>query len=168
MKPVKLSDIAEALDANLMEGSFYLNTSTGETILLTSSIERFLEEHEDMLSEPTDNIETLKKIAEEELLRWEIGIFEEVIEAGVDALSYIAPLSSHEQYEIMEEYIDSIEDENVRNLLSVAIEGRGAFRRFKDSLAAIDKLSDYFDFHDHVMHEKAREWCEGGGFSYTV
>ena len=168
MKPVKLSDIAEALDTNLMEGSFYLNTSTGETMLLTSSLERFLEEHFVLLSEPTGDIEALKKLAKEELLGWEMGIFNEVIEAGVDALCHIEPLSSREQYEIMEEYIDGIEDERVRNLLYVAIEGRGAFRRFKDSLAAIGRLSDYFEFHDRVMQDKAREWCEDGGYTYTV
>ena len=41
---------------------------------------------------------------------------------------------SREGYRDMQEYIWSLEDEHLRELLEVAIQGSGAFRRFKDVL----------------------------------
>ena len=47
----------------------------------------------------------------------------------------IDPVSSREQYRWMERFIDSVEDEQeLQTKLTVAIDGKGAFRRFKDVL----------------------------------
>jgi hypothetical protein len=42
---------------------------------------------------------------------------------------------SRDGYQDMQEYIWSLEDEHLRELLEVAIQGSGAFRRFKDVLS---------------------------------
>jgi hypothetical protein len=46
----------------------------------------------------------------------------------------IEPVSSREQYRWMERFIPMIEDPELRNRLTAAIDGKGAFRRFKDVL----------------------------------
>ncbi len=46
----------------------------------------------------------------------------------------IDPVPSREQYRWMERFIESVEDESLRRRLAGAIQGRGAFRRFKDVL----------------------------------
>jgi len=46
----------------------------------------------------------------------------------------IDPVSSREQYRWMERFIATVEDEELRRRLNVAIDGKGAFRRFKDAL----------------------------------
>jgi len=46
----------------------------------------------------------------------------------------IDPVSSREQYRWMERYIPMVEDVELRAKLAVSIDGKGAFRRFKDVL----------------------------------
>jgi hypothetical protein len=46
----------------------------------------------------------------------------------------IEPVSSREQYRWMERYIPMVEDDDLQNKLTRAIDGKGAFRRFKDVL----------------------------------
>lgn len=48
----------------------------------------------------------------------------------------IDPVSSREQYRWMERYIPMVEDPELQGKLSQAIDGKGAFRRFKDVLMA--------------------------------
>jgi len=48
----------------------------------------------------------------------------------------IDPVSSREQYRWMERYIAMVEDVDLRAKLTSAIDGKGAFRRFKDVLMA--------------------------------
>jgi hypothetical protein len=47
---------------------------------------------------------------------------------------YIEPISSREQYRWMEEFIETVEESNLKDKLNIAIDGKGAFRRFKDVL----------------------------------
>jgi hypothetical protein len=51
------------------------------------------------------------------------------------AYLYIDPISSREQYKWMEEFIEEIDECPLRDKLIVAVDGKGAFRRFKDVLA---------------------------------
>ncbi len=46
----------------------------------------------------------------------------------------IEPVSSREQYRWMERFIPMVEEGELRDQLTSAIDGKGAFRRFKDVL----------------------------------
>jgi hypothetical protein len=48
----------------------------------------------------------------------------------------VDPVSSREQYRWMERFIPMVEDPDLRDRLGAAIDGKGAFRRFKDVLMA--------------------------------
>ncbi len=48
----------------------------------------------------------------------------------------VDPVSSREQYRWMERFIPMVDDTELRNRLAQAIDGKGAFRRFKDVLMA--------------------------------
>lgn len=48
----------------------------------------------------------------------------------------VDPVSSREQYRWMERFIPMVDDVELRNRLAQAIDGKGAFRRFKDVLMA--------------------------------
>ncbi len=54
-------------------------------------------------------------------------------EASPDYL-YIEPVSSREQYRWMEEFIEIVDEPTLKDKLNIAIDGKGAFRRFKDVL----------------------------------
>ena len=51
------------------------------------------------------------------------------------AYLYVEPISSREQYKWMEEFIEEIDDGPLKDKLLIAVDGKGAFRRFKDVLA---------------------------------
>ncbi|MBI4950745.1 MAG: hypothetical protein HY908_01820 [Myxococcales bacterium] len=72
-----------------------------------------------------------------DVLRIVDGIADPQMHARIAAdTSYlrIEPVSSREQYRWMERYIPMVEDEELRTKLTRAIDGKGAFRRFKDVL----------------------------------
>ena len=56
------------------------------------------------------------------------------VAATPEAFLRVDPASSREQYRWMERFVTSVTDEPLRERLLVAIDGKGAFRRFKDVL----------------------------------
>ena len=72
-----------------------------------------------------------------EVLRVVDGIADPEMHARIAAdTNYlrIDPVSSREQYRWMERFIQMLEDGELRDKLTAAIDGKGAFRRFKDVL----------------------------------
>jgi predicted nucleotidyltransferase len=71
----------------------------------------------------------------------------------------IEPIPSYEGYGDMQDFIALVRDPRARELLERAIEGRGAFRRFKDTLLEFPDLREaWFKFHDARMERRALEW----------
>ncbi len=71
----------------------------------------------------------------------------------------IEPIPSREAYGDMEDFIERVRDPRARDLLERAIAGRGAFRRFKDTLLDFQELRQvWFAFHDARMERRAIEW----------
>jgi hypothetical protein len=69
----------------------------------------------------------------------------------------------------MEDFIESLKDERVAGLLSVAIKGKGAFRRFKVVLLDYPEEREiWFHFKDTRMRERAMEWLDDIGVSLLV
>jgi hypothetical protein len=59
----------------------------------------------------------------------------------------------------MRDFVGQVPDRRAADLLARAIEGRGAFRRFKDTLFEFAELREaWFRFHDVRMRRRAVEW----------
>jgi len=54
----------------------------------------------------------------------------------------------------------------VAELLCVALEGAGAFRRFKDTLYRVDLTDEWYAFKHKAYIEVAKRWCEENGINY--
>ena len=77
---------------------------------------------------------------------------------------YIYPIPSHEAYSDMQDFVGRVDDPRAADLLERAIEGRGAFRRFKDTLFEFPELREtWFAFHDVRMRRRAIEWLSSVG-----
>jgi Uncharacterised protein family (UPF0158) len=64
----------------------------------------------------------------------------------------------------MEDFVGRVRDPRSRDLLERAIAGRGAFRRFKDTLLDFPDLRQaWFSFHGARMERLAIEWLAGQG-----
>jgi hypothetical protein len=72
---------------------------------------------------------------------------------------------SREAYRDMELFIASVEDPGRAERLTIAIEGRGAFRRFKDLLARWPgELERWYAFSEERQRGRARSWLTGAGY----
>jgi predicted nucleotidyltransferase len=79
-------------------------------------------------------------------------------------LRAIDPIPSHEGYGDMQDFIERVRDPQARNLLELAIAGRGAFRRFKDTLLDFPELREaWFRFHDARVERRAISWLVDEG-----
>ncbi len=81
-----------------------------------------------------------------------------------DGLRRVEPVGSREAYRDLEDFTGRVRDPKARELLERAIAGRGAFRRFKDTLADFRELrAAWFKFHDARTECRAIEWLRDEG-----
>ncbi len=133
--PVDLEELCQALEDGSYEHQYYLDLKTGEILLLSDYAD-------------TKEAEELREHLEEEPDRYEA----------------IPRMGSDEAYQDMEEFTGRVEDGRLRELLEVAIDGKGAFRRFKDVLARFpEKREEWFRFKEERLMSRAREWLEDIG-----
>ena len=71
-----------------------------------------------------------------------------------------------DEYSMMEEFIETIDDVKLYNQLCIAINGSGAFRRFKDTCINYEIIEDWYKFRDQKYKELAINWCEENNIKY--
>ena len=129
---VDLDELCEAMENSSYENDYYLDLETGEILFL---------------SEYMDDEETEK--------------LRERIDDAPERYETIPKAESHEGYEDMRDFIASVENEHLAELLEVAINGKGAFRRFKDVLSGYpEERERWFCFKDERMQQRALEWLD--------
>src|SRR3954469_21206573 len=92
---------------------------------------------EDAFENNAPEVHSYLHLSTGEVLRIVDGVADPQMHARIAAdANYlrIDPVSSREQYRWMERYIPMVEDVELRAKLAVSIDGKGAFRRFKDVL----------------------------------
>ena len=90
--------------------------------------------------------------------------FEDKIDSNPGRYERVPSIESHEAYQIMVDFADTVTDSNLHDLLSVALNGSGAFRRLKDVLASFpEERKRWFDFKYRRMKEKVDEWLQDIG-----
>ncbi len=170
---VDLDEIAFALDFRLEGMNHYLDLETGQVVSVSEDARRELailyDEREHEEGEPLPPLEQLLETSA--LYDWQK---EEVRQAAAVEASYgtrfveIPHLESYESYRDMEDFIVTVRDAHLRELLEVAIEGRGAFRRFKNVLERYPRERErWFTFQNDLMLQRAREWLESLGIAPT-
>lgn len=78
----------------------------------------------------------------------------------------IEPASSREQYRWMERFVLSVADPQLRERLIISIDGKGAFRRFKDVLLAYPAERErWFSYRAELLHWHIHNWLIEGGIA---
>jgi len=151
MKPVSLRDVVDALDMASDTLSSYLNRKTGEIVSLT--------EDTMLTADDDDDLDGISEWEREEVLR---------ARDVRDSDDYIGLPGRYEidEYRIMEDFCYSLEDEGLKGDLLYAIEGRGAFRRFKDTIHRRGIEKDWYKYHDGKLKEIAADWLEANGIPF--
>lgn len=134
---INLDELCEAMGNSSYEHEYFLDLETGEILLLSDCMD-------------DEETRELKDRIEEDLERYE----------------RIPKAESNEGYEDMVDFIATVNDERLAELLEVAINGKGAFRRFKDVLLNYpEERERWFKFKDERTEERALEWLDDIGIS---
>lgn len=80
---------------------------------------------------------------------------------NIENYARIEPASSREQYRWMERFVASVTDEALRERLIISIDGKGAFRRFKDVLLAYPAERErWFTYRSELLHWHIHNWLK--------
>ncbi len=143
--------------------SYFLDKETGDVIVITDD-GRW--EYDNLLQEVNDSEEGMPDFAEileeSDLQDWQkkeaLEIHQVDTEYGTRYIK-INPSGSRAGYGDMEDFIPTVREEFLRERLWRAIQGKGAFRYFKDVL--LDNLQErqrWFTFKDERSRQRAIEW----------
>ncbi len=73
----------------------------------------------------------------------------------------VEPASSREQYRWMEKFVASVSEPSLRERLIISIDGKGAFRRFKDVLLAYPSERErWFTYRADLLHWHIHSWLD--------
>lgn len=157
---VNLDDLKDAFLSSSDEAVYYFHRETGNIELITPDIrwqvDALLEAHDYDL----EAIET----AIDEMKAWERDMLSAAvrIELG-EASAYIQiPVwPAYEDYNEMKMFIETVENDRLREILSDAIQGKGAFRHFNEILQGDkDELERWNAFRDERLTERIIRWLE--------
>ena len=84
---------------------------------------------------------------------------------GSDDYVAVERIPSHEAYQWMVDFVDEMvapTDEHAAGKLSIALNGKGAFRRFKDTLHGVDDqwLQAWYQWRDKQLKAAVDEWIK--------
>jgi hypothetical protein len=83
------------------------------------------------------------------------------VSTSPDRYQRVDPASSREQYRWMERFVGSVSDPPLRERLLIAIDGKGAFRRFKDVLLAFPAERErWFAYRSELLHFHIQTWLD--------
>jgi hypothetical protein len=158
---VNLKDLADAFDNGFNEVAYYLDLDTGEVVMVTEESRQLLAEISE--AEQAETLEaTLEAIRTANIPEWEmvgVGAAAAVAWADDDRFLEIPRVESWEGYQDMEAFIETVSDAHVQAILAAAIQGKGAFRRFKDTLERYPKERErWFEFLDARSKERVLNW----------
>lgn len=67
------------------------------------------------------------------------------------------------EYEMMEDFMNVQENEEIQNQIFHAIKGRGAFRNFRAVVENNGLLEEWYKFKDSAYEQIVKDWCEKNG-----
>lgn len=179
---VDIGELAMAFEDASLEHSYYLDLETGQVVWVSqetySLLESIYEESYDPESKEQAELATvlqdhdLATHPRKGVADWQK---EELLEADQVEQFYgsryirVPEADSHEGYRDMERFIYTVQDERLQNRLWQAIQGRGAFRRFKDVLAgAYRDQKRWYAFQHDRLKERILGWLESEGIEPII
>jgi hypothetical protein len=134
--PIDLDMLEAAMEDSDLTNRYFLNLVTGKVVFFS-----------DYLGLSDDDERLLEEIDES------------------DDYVAIERIPSYKAYQWMVDFVDEIvapADELAAEKLSIALEGKGAFRRFKDTLHRVDErwLQAWYQWRDKQLKAAVDEWLK--------
>lgn len=73
-----------------------------------------------------------------------------------------------DEYSMMVEFAEATPNKRKSDRLCVALEGKGAFRRFKDTLERTGLTEAWYAWKQLAYIEIVKKWCKDNGLEYTA
>ena len=125
----------------------------------------------DALDFTNDEIECYYNSTNEKIFMSNIGDYRNLNEDEIDELfekSIMLPTRYDiNEYEMMEDFAETIEDTRLQNQLYISLNGSGAFRRFKDTCINFDMIDDWYKFRDKKYKEIAINWYKENNIKFA-
>jgi predicted dehydrogenase len=162
---VDLDELSAAFEIRMLEADNYLDLETGKVVMVTHEARGDLEEiYAEIYGEDGSLVVSLEEYLQQrgDLQGWykETLLEADQVERDTDdRFLSVDPGSSHDDYRDMERFIRRVEDGRLRARLWDAIQGRGAFRRFKDTLARYPGVEErWYAFKAARIEERVLAW----------
>ncbi len=149
MAKINLAELIDAIDFDTNESESFINLKTGNIILITNEALSIAEDGD-----------------ESDCPEWMF----EFVEIAKDYLAHsddYIPVPSQDdvnEYEVMEDFIDSLANDTHIERLFTVIKGKSPFRNFKDHVKALGIENDWYQFRDARYKQFALAWCEENAF----
>src|SRR5438445_3972798 len=135
-KSIDLDMLETAMEDSDLANRYFLNLVTGEVVFFSDDLG--LSDEDERLLEEID---------------------------GSNDYVAVERIPSHEAYQWMVDFVDELvapADENAAENLSIALDGKGAFRRFKDTLHRVDEqwLQAWYQWRDKLLKAAVEEWVK--------
>lgn len=144
---VKLDDIIEGIEMSHDECQAYLDLRTGRIEYIDDQTSWAMRDDED-----------------ESLPDWQRPLVEiaRLIEGDEDGERFLPLPNQFEanEWQMMAEFAAGIDDEAMRDELSHACRGSGAFRCFKDAVHRLGVADEWYAYRDESYCQLAADWCE--------
>jgi hypothetical protein len=161
-----LEDLALAFETNMPEAGQYLDLDTGEVVLVQDDIGREVER----VYQEIDGDDSAALAAELQRRGVPQDERDELLQADLVEVGFgtrfirIPHVESHDAYEDMESFIETVQDARLQDRLWNAIRGKGAFRRFKDTLYDYPgERERWFTFTNAQMRRRVLDWLRDEG-----
>jgi hypothetical protein len=148
---VDVEDIVMIMDnQERFENHYYLDTEKGETLCIPDELMNAFGEGESCEGLPAWELELLPQAKE--------------IIAGSDRYEEIPIRYGHQAFDLMVEFAKGVTDQGLQKALYSALNGRGAFRRFKDVLREYPEVEkQWFKFKAEKDREEVKGWLKSIG-----
>ena len=138
------------------------DSNSGETAKQMRDVAVAFEALEDAFENNAPEVHSYLHLETGEVIRIVDGIADPSMHARVMAdptYLRIDPVSSREQYRWMERFIATVEEGDLKSQLTASIDGKGAFRRFKDVLMSfpVDR-ERWFSFRSERLRACMEAW----------
>lgn len=166
---IKWYELEDAFEAQSFEMAYYLDTETGEVLMILDEDRYHHQETYEKYADPDDmeNFDIEAALAQSDLADWQKQqvLAVELVEAHSGGRVIAVPdRPNYEAYNEMQDFIYTIEDERLHNWLLDVTQGRGAFRRFRDVLERHPAERErWFAFRDNRLRQRILDWLEAAG-----
>ena len=144
---LSLREVVAEIDVPVSDCTTYVNRKTGKVVVVTE--EDFQQLDDELEGDDTEDLRELREATTSE--DWiAFSLHEEV-----------------DEYHLMERFAAGVEDVKVAAKLLRAIQGRGAFRYFKDTASDHGLLDEWYQYRDRALEEAVARWLDANGIEYA-